>query len=87
MRKSKEKEGGGDDYDQSMFHNVSIGCLALPQIITSSAVFYKNRGQFMKVRAYGTEQLTSFSLLFKNHDSQFWKAVKLNFISKIHDIC
>ncbi len=41
----------------------------------------------MKVRAYGTEQLTSFSLLFKNDNSRFWKAVKLNFISKIHDIC
>ena len=41
----------------------------------------------MKVRAYGTEQLSSFSFFIKNNDSQFWKAVKLNFISKIHDIC
>jgi len=41
----------------------------------------------MKVRAYGTEQLSSFSLFIKNNDSQFWKAVKLNFISKFHDIC
>ena len=41
----------------------------------------------MKVRAYGTEQLSSFSFFIKNNDSQFWKAVKLNFISKFHDIC
>ena len=58
MRKSKVKEGEGVDYDQSMFHKVSIGCLTLPQIITSSTAFYKKRGSFMKVIAYRTEQLS-----------------------------
>ena len=28
-----------------------------------------------------------YSLFIKNNDSQFWKAVKLNFISKFNDIC
>ena len=36
----------------------------------------------MKVRANGTDQLSSFSLFIKNNDIQFWKAVKLYFISK-----
>ena len=40
----------------------------------------------MKFRAYGTNQLSSFSLFLKNNDIQFWKAVKLNFLSKIHEI-